>query len=302
MERLHISQGRAGLRRKRPEPINQSINKTSNLSQNSWKNRNRNKENNVHSKNLTHSINNVNSKMSDRDPLIPDVLYHPGPVYKPLPELIKQNVSYPQSSQGSTNIDDIKPNFDSEENSPFQEGVISETFQRPDKSFFQEPKELSYLINQQSLIHKYLSKQTDINILLEVIQRKVLKGTHLPVEIKEIQAGYLHHPYFKDIYLYLLQNRLPSSKASIKRVEAFAEKYILLDSLLFKINLEKETAVLAVSEACINKIIMLYHANLFAGHQGVIKTYLTISDTFFIHYLTHYLRLYIKGCHLCQLA
>ena len=42
--------------------------------------------------------------------------------------------------------------------------------------------------------------------------------------------------------------------------------------------------------------------SLFAGHQGVIKTYLTINDKFFIPNLIHYLRLYIKGCHLCQLA
>ena len=179
---------------------------------------------------------------------------------------------------------------------------MSETFQKPDKSFFQEPKELSNLIKQESLIHKYLPKQTDIDKMLEVIQKKVLKGTHLPVEIKEIQAGYLHSPYFKDIYLYFLQNGLPSSKASIKRVEALAEKYILLDPLLFKINSEKETALLAVPEACVNKIITLYHANLFAGHQGVIKTYLAISDKFFIPNLPHYLRSYIKGCHLCQLG
>ena len=65
--------------------------------------------------------------------------------------------------------------------------------------------------------------------MLEVIQRKVLKSTHLPVKIKEIQAGYLHTSYFKDLYLYLSQNRLPSSKAVIKRVETLAEKYILLD-------------------------------------------------------------------------
>ena len=89
---------------------------------------------------------------------------------------------------------------------------------------------------------------------------------------------------------------------AIKQAEALAEKYILLDSLLFKINPEKETAVLAVPEVCINKIITLYHANLFVGYQGVIKTYLTISDKFFIPNLTHYLRSYIKGCHLCQLA
>ena len=88
----------------------------------------------------------------------------------------------------------------------------------------------------------------------------------------------------------------------IKRTVALAEKYILLDSLLCKITPEKETAVLAVPETCVDKIITLYHSSLFAGHQGVIKTYLTISDKFFIPNSIHYLRSYIKGCHLCQLV
>ena len=47
---------------------------------------------------------------------------------------------------------------------------------------------------------------------------------------------------------------------------------------------------------------MVYHASLFVGHQGVIKTYLTISDKFFIPNLMHYLRSYLKACHICQLA
>ena len=59
----------------------------------------------------------------------------------------------------------------------------------------------------------------------------MFKGTHLPVTIKEIQAGYLVSPYFKDIYLYLAQNKLPSTKTKIQKVEVLAEKYILLDSL-----------------------------------------------------------------------
>ena len=81
-----------------------------------------------------------------------------------------------------------------------------------------------------------------------------------------------------------------------------AERYILLDFLLFKITPERETAVLAVPETCADKIIALYHSSLFAGHQGVIKTYLTISEKFCIPNLIHYLRSYIKGCHICQLA
>ena len=76
----------------------------------------------------------------------------------------------------------------------------------------------------------------------------------------------------------------------------------MLDSLLFRIYPDKETAVLAIPEVCADKIITLYHKSLFAGHQGVIKTYLTISDRFFIPNLIHYLRSYIKGCHICQLS
>ena len=60
----------------------------------------------------------------------------------------------------------------------------------------------------------------------------MLKGTYLPVEIKEIQAGYLHSSYFKDIYIYLSQNKLPTSKVVIRKIEVLAEKYILLDSLI----------------------------------------------------------------------
>ena len=123
-----------------------------------------------------------------------------------------------------------------------------------------------------------MPKQTDINKILKVIKREVLKGTHLAVEVKEIQAGYLHSPYFKDLYLYLLQNKLPSSKSAIRKLETLSGKYVLLDSLLFRISPEKETAVLAIPEICADKIITLYHKSLFEGYQGVIKTYLTISD------------------------
>ena len=147
-------------------------------------------------------------------------------------------------------------------------------------------------------------KQTDIDKILEIIRKKVLKGLHLPLTIKEIPAGYLNSSYFKDIYLYLVQNRLPCKKTAIKRVEVLAERYILLDSLLFKLTTipDRETALLAIPEMCSDKIIMLYHSNLFAGHRGVIKTYLTISGRFYIPNLMHYLRSYIKGCHICQLS
>ena len=33
--------------------------------------------------------------------------------------------------------------------------------------------------------------------------KEVLKDTHLPIAIKEIQVGYLISPYFKDMHPYL---------------------------------------------------------------------------------------------------
>ena len=141
-------------------------------------------------------------------------------------------------------------------------------------------------------------------MILYIIKRKVSKGMHLPLTIKEIQAGYLSSPYLKDLYLFLLQNKLPSKRSSVQKVETLAESFVLLDSLIFKLVMmpAKEAAVLAIPEVCIDKIIALYHTSLFAGHQGVVKTYLTMKDKFFIPNLMHYLRSFIKGCHVYQLS
>ena len=99
-------------------------------------------------------------------------------------------------------------------------------------------------------MQRILPGETDIDKILKIIQQKVLKGMHLLVTLKEIQTGYLNSSYFKDIYLYLAQNKLPSCKAVIQKMEALAEIYILLDSLLFKMSAtpKKETAVLAILE------------------------------------------------------
>ena len=142
------------------------------------------------------------------------------------PYLIPQSRPPPKPPDQLTkrqDIDDSKT--DIEENLPFQENIISKIYERPDKSYFQELVELKDLVNTKNIIQWFLPKQMDIDKILEIIRKKVLKGTHLPLTIKEIQAGYLNSLYFKDIYLYLAQNRLPCKKAAIKRVEILAERY-----------------------------------------------------------------------------
>ena len=83
-------------------------------------------------------------------------------------------------------------------------------------------------------MQKYLPQQADIEKILDIIKRKVLKGPHLPLTIKEIQAGYLTSPLFKDLYRSLAQNILPHKRHTRHKVEAPAESFIMLDSLMFK--------------------------------------------------------------------
>ena len=237
----------------------------------------------------------------------PKIQHRPSPPYndpytRPPPK--PPDVINALDSQKDLLDNDLDRKVEIEENSPFQEGIISEIYERPDTSYIQEPQELKDLIDTTKLIQKFLPKQTDINKILDIIKRKVLKGTHLPLMIKEIQTGYLNSPYFKDLYLFLSQNKLPSKRSAIKKVEMLAESFVILDSLIFKLvtTPDKEAAVLAIPEICIDKIIALYHTSLFSGHQGVVKTYLTMKDKFFIPNLMHYLRSFIKGCHVCQLS
>ena len=79
-ERLCMGHGRARIRRKRPDPINQTINQPLNLSQKipGRTEIETRKTNQVHTTDLMHSINNARGKMTNNNPLIPDVPFHPG--------------------------------------------------------------------------------------------------------------------------------------------------------------------------------------------------------------------------------
>ena len=86
-----------------------------------------------------------------------------------LPERVIQN-------ERQTNLElDLEINKDIEENSPYQKGIISEIYQRPHKSQLVDPPELTNLVNTERIVQKYLPKQADIDKILKVIQRKVLK-------------------------------------------------------------------------------------------------------------------------------
>ena len=67
--------------------------------------------------------------INNNNPFAPDVPLHSDLLHKPSTQENANKISY------GPNI-----NVDFEENSPFQEGIMSKMFQRLNKSFFSEPK------------------------------------------------------------------------------------------------------------------------------------------------------------------
>ena len=114
--------------------------------------------------------------------------FYPDLIYRPLPRSPENlQLHSPESKL------DTRPKIDIEfaGNTLYQQGFISKAYQRPDKSYFQEPRELVSLLNTGRLVQKFLPKHADIDKILKVIQWKVLKGTHLSITIKDIQAGFV---------------------------------------------------------------------------------------------------------------
>ena len=143
--KLWVGQGRAEFRRRRPEPdyINQPSDVTRGIPEGS-----KIFTGKTNSSQDTNGM--CDRAMNNGKPFLPDVPVHPDLLHKP------------SSLQQNRNKINQNPNInlDFEENSPFQEGFISETIQRPEKSFFQNLTELEDLIDMGNLIHRFLPKQT----------------------------------------------------------------------------------------------------------------------------------------------
>ena len=83
-----------------------------------------------------YTTNSMNDRLVNNNHVMPDAPFHLDAILKPPTQPIKQNMKCKQ------NLQDINPNinFDFEENSPFQEGFMLETFQRPENHSFKIPK------------------------------------------------------------------------------------------------------------------------------------------------------------------
>ena len=174
----------------------------------------------------------------------------------------------------------------------------------PTEEDFILPPPLESLLDKAKMAYKFLPKQGDIDRLIAKINKKVLRDTNLCVDLRDLKAAYLTSPHFRDIYLYLLQNRMPLGKGAARRLDQNARNYLVLDGLLFKILDDGEgklDTVLCIPTAKVHILLNAYHSSIIGGHTGITKCYHTISQRFYCPNLAENLRAYITGCHVCQL-
>ena len=97
------------------------------------------------------------------------------------------------------------------------------------------------------------------------------------VDLRDLKAAYLTSPHFRDIYLYLLQNRLPLGKGAARRLDLrLARNYLILDGLLFKILDDREgnlDIVLCIPTSKVHTLLNAYHSSILGGHTGITKCY-----------------------------
>ena len=108
----------------------------------------------------------------------------------------------------SSKVCHIDPIPDLGTDTSLSEEILYPEYRIPIDSDFIVPTALDELVDPTKLIHKFLPKQGEIECLIKHINRMVLIDVNLPGCFKDLKAAYLTSPHFRDIYLYLLQNKV----------------------------------------------------------------------------------------------
>ena len=96
-----------------------------------------------------------------------------------------QKVSQQTEINHPENIDlefsEGQADHNTETNSPYKEDIIDQEYSRPAEKHSKDSPELRRWVNTSKVVCKFLPKQKDLNKILKLIERKMLKGTHLPM-------------------------------------------------------------------------------------------------------------------------
>ena len=188
---------------------------------------------------------------------------------------------------------------------PFQDREVEAVFKAPELDDFLLPPVLGDQITDTTLMHKYLPKQADIDRIMQQISRKYLTKLQLPCSIRDMQATYLSSPHFRDIYLSVGKNKIPSQTRSARKLvsDLMNAVYNIHGELLYrymKNSTGDSDPVLCVPVSKIDVFLEQYHSSILGGHMGMSKCVLTLQQKLYCPNLAYHVRMYIISCHVCQ--
>ena len=168
---------------------------------------------------------------------------------------------------------------------PYNDKEVEAVFKAPELDDFLLPPVLGDQITDSTLMHRYLPKQSDIDRIMEQISRKYLTKLQLPCSIRDMQAAYLSSPHFRDIYLSVSMNKMPSKARSARKLESdlMNAVYMIHGGLLYrymKNNTGDFDPVLCVPASKIDIFLELFHSSIIGGHMGMSKSVLTLQQNF----------------------
>ena len=211
------------------------------------------------------------------------------------PKLPPQQALMPQSNPFDINSELI----------PFQEQEVEAIFKTPELDDFLLPPVLGDQITDTTLMHRHLPRQTDIDRIMEQINRKHLTKLQLSCSIRDMQAVYLNSPHFKDIYMAVGMNKMPSKARTARKLEPdlMNAVYMIHGGLLYRYirnSTGDSEPVLCVPASKIDIFLELFHSSILGGQMGMSKCILTLQQKFYCPNLAYHVRMYIISCHVCQ--
>ena len=218
------------------------------------------------------------------------------PTIKPtMQPLLPQQCLLPQNNPFDIGLDLI----------PFQDREVEAIFKSPEMDDFLLPPTLGDQISDNTLLHRHLPRQSDIDRIMTQINRKYLSKLQLPCSIKDMQSAYLNSPHFKDIYLAVSMNKMPSKARTARKLEVdlLHAVYMIHGGLLYrymKTPTGDSEPILCMPTSKIDIFLDLFHSLILGGHMGMSKSILTLQQRFYCPNLVYHVRMYIISCHVCQ--
>ena len=156
---------------------------------------------------------------------------------------------------------------------PFQDREVEAIFKSPEMDDFLLPLTLGDQISDNTLLHRHLPRQSDIDRIMTQINKKYLTKLQLPCSIRDMQSAYLNSLHFKDIYLAVSMNKMPSKARTARKLEVdlLHVVYMIHGGLLYrymKTPTGDSEPILCVPTSKIDIFLDLFHSSILGQTHG----------------------------------